>query len=49
MLSGIDTHGDEIGLVPHEAFVCGNCMKGMAELGNRKYQCPKCSSVFQDC
>ena len=49
MLCGLDAEGDEMGLIRHEEFVCGNCMRGMAELGNHKFQCPKCLEVFQDC
>jgi tRNA(Ile2) C34 agmatinyltransferase TiaS len=48
MLSGLDHEGDEMGLIRHEEFVCGDCMAGMADLGNHQFQCPKCATVFQD-
>ena len=48
MLSGFDTHCDQMGIVLDEEFICGDCKTSMNQVSSRKYHCPGCNTDFFD-
>lgn len=48
MLSGFDTHCDQMGVVLDEEFICGECRTPMNQVSSRKYHCPGCKKEFFD-